>query len=269
MFGRGRRKPDWVIVITGYFDESAKGNIFLVGGFIGDCSQWSTLEESWDITRKGRAIHLSKMRRNKSTAEILKELGPLPYVAGLQPFYVSVRPGDYRDMLTTKGERLALNPYPICLQGLLSLLNLKLPKHENIKLVFERNDIFDAHACVVFSQYEHIRTSTGGARFPSQEFFAKAECSLLQPADYLLYALRECTIDQESPKFKWSKPILDASPAAPQGLHLERNVIRELVKQAKEAGGDFGETMSQYLKEIRRLKHPKHDAPPKRKVKIQ
>lgn len=252
-------KPQ-VLMFKGYFDETEKDGLFLIGGFVGDEDQWNKLETTWKETRGERRIHLSDMRKNTSTATILRHLGPLPYRAGLIPHYVSIRPGDYRDMLRTDGERLVYNPYPVCLQMLLSFLNRKISKEESIKSVFEQNDLYDAHACVIFEKSESFRTSSGEARFPSWEFFAKDACHIIEVADYFAYAMRERINDPNSPEAIWSAPILDAFPQKPEGYEWKREDIRRGIETMRATDCDFGAMMSDYLKEIRRARHPKRQA---------
>ena len=240
-----------------FLDETEKDGLFLLGGFLGNCAQWDDLEKAWDETRKGKRIHLSAMRKNRSSAALLKNLGSLPCSAGLTPYYVSVRPSDYKDMLKTDGEKLAFEPYIVCLPMLLRLIDRRIPKEESIKFAFERNDRYDAHACAIFEESEKIRTSEGKARFASWEFFATEACPLLQTADYFIYAQRERLNNPNSPEAVWSSPILNADPKGAVKWEFGRDVIRKVIAANLAGGCDFGTMMSSYLKEIRRARHPR------------
>jgi hypothetical protein len=260
MFGSGSRKPDRVFMLKGHFDETEKDGLFLLGGFLGNCDQWDALEKMWDNIRQGRNIHLSEMRINTSTTQLLRNLAPLPYAAGLTPYYVSIKLADYEDMLTPVGAKLAYKPYPNCLSVLLSLVNKEATKEEQIKFAFERNDLYDAHACAIFEEAEEaVLNSKGEPRYPSWEFFAKGVCALCQPADYFCYAQRERMKDPASDEAIWSAPILDANPGKVIKWEFTRHQIRWLIGNMLAGEIDHGDIMRDYLREIRRMRHPKRE----------
>lgn len=263
LFDCGSRGPKWVFVLKGYFDETEKDGLFLLGGFLGNSSHWDALEKSWDEVRQGKRIHLSEMRINPATTMLLENLAPLPYSCGLVPYYATVRPEYYEDMLSlqgAEGAKLAYKPYPVCLPVLLTLINKNSPKDESIKFAFERNDLYDAHACAIFEEAENeIRTSNGKPRYSSWEFFAKDVCPLLQTADYFCYAQRERLVNPQSEEASWSSPILNANPGQPIKFEFTKEQIRGLIAKMLVGGCDHGPIMREYLREIRRMRHPKQE----------
>jgi hypothetical protein len=203
-------------MITVYLDEtqhSEPRDFAFMAGFRGTEDQWNKLVPAWKSALGKRAsLHMSDLRWGGRHAEnrikrLLERLGPIPYECGLIPVYGGVRVSDYYDLMENATVfKQKVMGYVVCLAAALTLLIETIPGHESIKIVCETQDEFEVGAKRLFKIFRHLAGQDPRRPYLSSiEYIEKS--TLLEPADYLAFALGKHFNEEGSKKDLWCRPI--------------------------------------------------------------
>lgn len=234
--------PEQLFVITLYLDESnhsSSDSYVVVAGFRGTEEQWIDFAPKWKAALGNRsALHMSDLRWNAKGSrvkELLARLGPIPYECGLIPVYGGVRVNDYYDLVKHDSVlEQRLRGYLICLASVFCVLLETIPGHEKIKIVCEAQNEYQPGAGEFFKIYKQMAGES--AKYPyfvSIEFVDKS--TLLEPADYLAFALGKNLSQPGCKKDLWCRPIhaegrkLSCRP----GIWMDKKVARETIEMIK------------------------------------
>jgi hypothetical protein len=203
-------------MLTAYLDESGTGSaekLCVVGGFVGNEAQWASFIGDWipALGMHRRNLHLTKLRWNRRYDRIVADLaglGPIPHRYNLSPFYVGMWHQDFQDLWKGKVREKYANPYLTCAQiCMATVLNEIVGPKEEVEFIFDRQEGPRAHTLrtlhgVVF------KYALMDQRVKNIDFRPMRSTVCLDPADYLVFALREDILDKTSKKAKASSPIL-------------------------------------------------------------
>src|SRR2546426_907405 len=81
---------------------------------------------------------------------------------------------------------------------------------------------------VIFAASQH-KSLSGEAQISGVEYIPKDSSVLIQPSDYLVFALLQGFRDRSSKKYKWCEPILKNTQNA-FGLVPDRDNLRKVIK---------------------------------------
>jgi hypothetical protein len=208
--------PDCVMAITVYLDEtqhSVPQDYAFVAGFRGTEEQWNKCVTAWkSALGKRPALHMCDLRWGGVHAEhrvkpLLERLGPIPYECGLIPVYGGVRVSDYYDLMADETIfKQKVMGYMVCLAAAFTLLMETVPGHESIKIVCEAQEEYEISAKRLFKIFRHL-----AGQNPSHPYLSSIEYveknTLLEPADYLAFALGKHFNEEGSKKDLWCRPI--------------------------------------------------------------
>jgi hypothetical protein len=228
--------PEWALMLTAYFDESFQsGNAFtgytVMAGFYGTKESWVKCAELWQAgldLHKRKSLHMKDLRwkgdRDKNKA-VLKTLGDVPHEAGLCPVFASVRIADYE--FASFVPKTFTSGYFLSLVAATSAVLIELPKGQRVELVFEEQIQYAWVREVALSQMRklpHYKGRRGRSALAGWKTSPKS--LLLQPADYLAYAIMQTLINPRSIKTMLCQPILDHGIKRIGGKMSEKQVSR-------------------------------------------
>jgi hypothetical protein len=156
--------------------------------------------------RKRKALHMTDLRWNQRTKELLNEIGPIPDRHDLTRIMGAVKNQDYKDFIEGRIPDRQAVPYLIAMQACVAHVLQHLPEDEKVAFVFERHSTFRQSAQVFYDAVFEL--NNGNTRLHSLTHVQKGQCIALQPADYLAFELAHYFADKESPKSQWGRAIL-------------------------------------------------------------
>jgi hypothetical protein len=209
----------WLSVLTLRLDESADSNSgrYIVGGFIGNRSQWSEHIKQWREARKPyTSLHVSKMRLGAPKAgaryrDLLARLGPVPSNCGLTSIAGSICRSDYIDRIA----RTALDPlmegYVLAILAAIDEVGTHLDRGERVQVFFEERVVHAAlreRAMILWRKTP--RTPSGWSVL--SHWGSTPKGTLTEASDYLSHAILQSDIDPNSIKSSLTSPILVPAP---------------------------------------------------------
>ncbi len=227
-------------MLTAYLDESGhetKGWMF-VAGFLGNDEQWKQFVPLWReaLGPQREHLHMADLRWKKQrTRELLARLGAVPDKCKLTAVVGGVRQADYDDLIQgTPAEKL-LKGYIACIYPLVINVLRAIPKNERLEIVFEQQREYEWYTKCALSALVSIQdarpdwflTDDGLPKLAKWTFVPKGSTTLIEPADYFVYALRNLYQDKNSKQTQWCKPILDSGNGKGIGAIMKRKAMRE------------------------------------------
>ncbi len=241
--------PKWLAMLTVYLDESGQESKDwqFIAGFLGNSDQWAALASKWSLALGNRKrLHMKELRWNDRRAErrikpLLERLAQIPEQCGLIPIVGGVRFADYEDLLSGTPWEKILSGYMHCLFALVTQILRVTPPDERIEFVFEAQDKYEPYANDAFNKglalpdHHFSRTSDGRPKIAKWGFVPKNSTVLLQPADYLAFALRAAWTDKHSRQAQWCLPLLASCDHAKRGVGsiMDRSRVRKLLQTTK------------------------------------
>jgi hypothetical protein len=220
-------------MLTAYFDESGTGSkeeLCVVGGFVGNEAQWASFAGDW-IKALGKHrdnLHLTKLRWNRRYDRIVKDLaklGPIPRRYNLIPVFVGMWHQDFEDLFKGKVREAFTDPYMTCVQQCMALaLHHLVGKDDEIQFIL---DWQEGRRARMMNKLRDVafKFAKMEPRLKTLHFTPMRSTVCLDPADYLVFALREGILDPNSDKAKASAPIV-AYPL--YGGIIERKRLKEI-----------------------------------------
>ena len=180
-----------------------------MAGFVGNKNSWTLCAREWQIALgKKKSLHMKELRWNGNRHKnLLERLGQVPHRCGLTPVFASVRLSDYKEKIEYYSGPLSNGYFVTCVGVAIATLGW-LPKNERVELIFEQQlEHMEARECALFTigKDPKFRTRRKAA-------LAKAGTApksiLLEPADYLAYAIMQTLVDPKSLRSQICAPIL-------------------------------------------------------------
>jgi hypothetical protein len=230
--------PPKVLMITAYLDESDHSDASrytVVAGFRGKRENWESFAPKWKEALGNRpSLHMKELRWNHPNADtrvrdLLAKLGPIPYDCGLVPVYGAVKASDYIDLVKGHPVLEDFGGYLLSISHVFTLLMETLPVYERIKIVCEEQNAYVTDVKAIFDVFRKTAEPLH-AKLAGIEFVPKGSV-LIEPADYLAFALGKALSEPESKKDLWCRPIhgegrpLECRP----GMWLNRDVARQTI----------------------------------------
>ncbi len=236
---RHDRPPRYVLLITAYLDESehsVSDKYMAVAGFVGNDDQWNALVPAW---REGlgnrKALRMSDLRfrsKPERARKLLARLGPIPYRCGLTPVAGVVRVSDYYDIVAgSKEAKRELSGYIVCLSGIIHALHRLIPSQHSIRIVCEMQPAYQHSAQKMWWALTRIIAHPKHPYFSGLEFIPKGSSLLMQPADFLAFALTKVFEDEESRTAQLCDAILGDRKVS--GYFIDRSKARKIMLGAK------------------------------------
>jgi hypothetical protein len=221
-------------MLTGYFDETGLGKaekLCIVGGFVGNEAQWTSFISEWiPALGQRKNLHLTKLRWNRRYDKIasdLARLGPIPHHYNLSPVYIGMWHQDYQDFFEGKVRERFTNPYMTCAQVCMAtVLNETMSPKDEIAFIFDRQEGRRA-ATVKMLERTAFQLAKLEPRVKDIDFRPMWSTVCLDPADYLVFALREDWVAKTSKKATATSPIL-AKPI--RGGILTRDQVQKMAE---------------------------------------
>jgi hypothetical protein len=252
--------PRWLLMLTAYIDETGQeqDDWMFLAGYYGTDSAWRQTTKEWKsaLGPQRKRLHMKSLRfKLQSERKMLERLAKVPGMCGLVPMLGGVRFGDYRDILKGTPDEVAMNGYVVCLWSMLYDTLRCLPEGERLEIVFEAQDryaYFAEIAIQVFTRSDpppELLLADGTPKLASWRWVPKDSTSLLEPADYLCYALAKYYKDAGSIKDQWCRPILREQEGEGFGHIMPRDKVRmainggmkSRIEDARKAIGSFVE----------------------------
>jgi len=237
----------WAAMIFGYFDESGEvgDGYYVVAGFIGRRRDWKKFIPLWKEALGDRSsLHMAELRLGSNSAQrrcgdVLKALGEVPRTVGLKAFSGSVRTSDFSQRTNGTIAEIIMKGYPLALCGMLeAVMQSNIPRHDRIEFTFEEQVEFAKVRAQAFSYWRTIpeyKSHHGRSRIAKDASIEKGSV-LLEPADYLSYALLQKLIDPQSQKALLTSPILDGDGYG-SGRHLTAEQANYLLDTFEQQSG--------------------------------
>lgn len=203
-------------MLTAYLDESGTGSaekLCVVGGFVGNEAQWVSFIGDWipALGKQRKNLHLTKLRWNQRYDRIvadLARLGPIPHRYNLSPVYIGMWHQDFSDLFKGKVREKFTNPYITCAQiCTATILHEIAGPTDEAEFIFDRQEGRRAQAMKALHRVV-FKFAKMEPRVKNIDFRPMWSTVCLDPADYLVFALREDILDKTSKKAKASSPIL-------------------------------------------------------------
>lgn len=221
--------PKWAAMLTAYFDESfqAGNGHVVVAGFLGSRDCWNQCVIEWrKALGKRHSLHMNKLRwakpiRNKT---LLEGLGTVPHDCGLQPVFASVRLSDYK--IAEQVPKTFQNGYYVALSAAVIGLLETIPSGERVELIFEQQVQYAAvrEAALYALSIQPYYRSNGQTSLAKWSSAPKS--ILLEPSDYLAYAIMQALVDKQSIRSRLCSPILKHGKKRIGGKLSEKEVGR-------------------------------------------
>lgn len=223
--------PKWALMLTAYLDESFQSGdgYAVMAGFFGNKDSWQKCAEEWRaVLGPMRSLHMNKLRwKGDRHKTLLERLGAVPHSCGLQPVFASVRLGDYKEKLKYPGGPIS-NGYFVTCVGVAVVTLASLPKGERVELLFEQqleHAMAREYALYTIGKDPRFRTKHRSALAKSGSI---PKSVLLEPSDYLAYAIMQTLVDPESLRARLCAPILRQGKKRIGGRLTEKEVRRIL-----------------------------------------
>jgi len=213
---RGNPQKVQLAMLTAYLDETGTGSkerLCVVGGFVGNEAQWTSFAADWipALGTQRKNLHLSKLRWKRRYSKIvddLARLGPIPHRYNLSPVYIGMWHQDFIDFFKGKVRERFTNPYMTCAQiCMATILHGIGGPNEEIEFIFDRQEGRRAQTVEALHRVV-FKFAKMEPRVKNIDFRPMWSTVCLDPADYLVFALREEFLDKTSLKAKASSPIL-------------------------------------------------------------
>jgi hypothetical protein len=208
-------------MLTAYLDESIESprGYTVMAGFLGNKKQWTKFAEEWKrALLPKRNLHMKSLRWKKDRhKEMLERLGPIPHKCGLQPMYSSVKVSEYIDELPDFKTKAFTKGYFITLVGLAASVLMTIPKGERVEFIFEEQEEFATvreHVLGIMAKNPILCGKRGKSALAKWSSVPKS--SLLEPSDYLAYAVMQNLVDANSNRSHLCLPILVGKPIGGQ-----------------------------------------------------
>jgi hypothetical protein len=221
-------------MLTAYFDESGTGRkeqLCVVGGFVGNEAQWASFVNDWIKALNPREnLHLTKLRWNRRYDKIVNDLallGPIPRRYNLTPVFVGMWHKDFEDFFKGRVRESFTNPYMTCVQQAMAVaLHYLVGKDDKIQFILDWQE--GARARTMDKLHNTaFKFAKMEPRLNTIEFKPMRDTVCLDPADYLVFSIRENAIDPTSDRAKASAPIL-AKPL--YGGILKREEVEKMAE---------------------------------------
>jgi hypothetical protein len=200
-------------MLTAYFDESFESSDgwAVIAGFLGYKEQWVQCAKEWKIALHPRtSLHMKKLRwiRNRN-ADLLLRMAKVPHECGLLPVFAAVRVSDYIDQVGDYEAKKLTTGYFVALYcAVLAVLDY-LPKGERVELIFEEQVDYAAVREFALHDIAKKKSLRKAKKTALAKWSSIPKSSLLEPADYLAYALMQTLVDPHSLRSKLCSPILN------------------------------------------------------------
>jgi hypothetical protein len=203
-------------MLTAYFDETGTGSkerLCIVGGFVGNEAQWDSFIGEWipALGKHRKNLHLTKLRWGKRYDKIVSDLawlGPIPHHYNLSPVYIGMWHHDFDDFFKGKVRERFTNPYMTCAQiCMATVLHEIAGPQDEIAFIFDRQEGRRAKAIEALRRVA-FQLAKMEPRVKDIDFRPMWSTVCLDPADYLVFALREDWLDKTSKKALATSPIL-------------------------------------------------------------
>ncbi len=235
--------PKWVLVLTAYLDESSgQGDgFYVIGGYLGDKEAWTHLVREWrDGLGDRQGLHLKNLRLGSNGDRhklLLETLGAKPRMCGLIPVRGSVRTSDYLHLTHGTAARVGMEGYALALWPTVSKVLDTVPPDERVELIFAEQVHYAGMREAVLSTIASLgeyRNSSGLSKLA--KWSSMPMSMILEPSDYLAYALLQRDIDPCSEKARLTSPILQGQEI--HSWHLGREESLYLLAQLKDELGE-------------------------------
>ena len=212
-----------------------------LAGFYGDDAAWKRVAKEWPETLgpQRQHLHMNRLRfERESERQMLERAAQVPRNCGLVPILGGVRRSDYRDLFIANPAWHLMNGYVVCLWSMLFDTLRGLPSGERLEVVFEEQERFSGFAqeaikvLVQGNPPEELLLPDGRPKLASWRWVPKGSTSLLEPADYLCFALSKFHREYGSVKQKWSYPIMRGQEGEGFGFILQRDDARKAFANA-------------------------------------
>jgi hypothetical protein len=230
--------PEWAAMLFAYFDESfqpGNGHV-VIAGFMGDKATWSRFPEQWcQALGRKPTLHMKRLRWTKPhrNKELLERLGSVPHLCGLQPIFASVRLSDYP--IADRVPKKFKNGYFVALAAATMGLLANVPDGERVELIFEQQTEYAAVREAVLEVISKLPDYKKKKRRTLAKWGSIPKSILLEPADYLAYAIMQTLVDKHSVRAKLCAPILDQGKKRIGGKLSEIQVGKILPLMRKQA----------------------------------
>jgi hypothetical protein len=213
---RGDSQKVKLAMHTAYLDETGTGKkekLCIVGGFVGNEAQWSSFIGEWipALGPQRKNLHLSKLRWNRRYDKIKSDLawlGPIPHRYNLSAVRVGMWHQDFEDFFKGKVRERFTNPYMACAQiCIATVLSEIIGPQDEIAFIFDRQEGQRARTIEMLEKTA-FQLAKMEPRIKDIGFRPMWSTVCLDPADYLVFALRENLLDKTSKKALATAPIL-------------------------------------------------------------
>lgn len=226
-------------MITAYLDESRheeRDKYMALAGFFGNEEQWRSFGPDWvSALGKRKSLHMSSLRlqsKPQRARKLLDRLGPLPHKHGLTPVHAALKVGDYLDLVQGTPQNDKFPGYCICLGSVMSAINWAVDPFESIKLVCEINKVYEDKANLTFRQVRIAFSKPERPYFSGIEFVPKNSTHLIEPSDFLAFAIAHHLEDPHSLKSELCRSIFGPD-ALIKGMTLNRDEIRQMMERVR------------------------------------
>jgi hypothetical protein len=233
--------PRWLLMLTAYVDETGQeqDDWMFIAGYYGDDAAWKRVANAWSIALgpQRKHLHMKTLRfKRESERKMLAQLGRIPVDCGLVPILGGVRWKDFHAVVQGNADEQIMSGYIVCLWAMLYDTLRHLPEGERLEIVFEEQNIYGALAQVairVFTESapSEVLLADGRSKLANWRWASKDSTSLLEPADYLCYALAKFHKERGSVRDEWSRPILRNQEGQGFGAILTKTEIRKILKR--------------------------------------
>jgi hypothetical protein len=207
--------PKWACMLTAYFDESfeSEDGFTVLAGFVGKKKQWKNCAEAWRDALPPERPHLHmkdfrwKVGKDKNK-DLLEKMAKVPHEAGLQPVFGAVRVSDYIHLVEHYQEKKLTDGYLVSIFAALTPLLLELPKGERVEVLFEEQRKYAEVREWALGVISRTHSRVDGKR-RLVKWSSVPKSSLLEPCDYLAYALMQSFVNPDSTRSRLCSPILN------------------------------------------------------------
>jgi Protein of unknown function (DUF3800) len=235
--------PKSVLTLTTYVDESQHDETarhVVVAGFCGSEDEWGGFSEDWrEGLGKRKALHMKDLRWNGKHSErrvkkLLERLGPIPHRHHLSPVCGAVKVSDYFDLVAGEKEfERKICGYFLCLSVIFAVLARDLPGHGRVNIVCEEQGQYEILGRALFESFRKmVAKDPRNVYFSGLKFIPKDSSPLIQPSDYLAFAMGKYLDERGSKKDAWCRPIFGAkNPESIPGRRYTKEKVRKTVSE--------------------------------------
>jgi hypothetical protein len=222
-------------MLTAYFDESFESprGYAVMAGFLGNKEAWAKCAKEWREGLGAKAsLHMNTLRwKNDRPKDLLQRLGPIPHRCGLRPIYSSVKVSDYITDLPEYATKGFTKGYFIALMGVTVSVLMEIPRGQRVEFIFEEQSEFAAvreHALSIMAKNPVLRGRRGKSKLAKWSSTPKS--SLLEPADYLAYAIMQCLVDPDSDRSRLCRPIFGNKKVKMIGGRMGKEQVAKILE---------------------------------------